>query len=87
MASASTRADSRRPSRPSSFILDEVEEPIYDADLFVPLHRVDHRAHGRPRARRGRGGRAEIYEQWAANHHFEMYDDVAPVLTALAERG
>ena len=28
-----------------------------------------------------------IYEQWAANHHFEMYDDVAPVLTALAARG
>ena len=29
----------------------------------------------------------EIYEQWAVNHHFEMYDDVAPVLTALRRAG
>ena len=29
----------------------------------------------------------EIYEQWAVNHHFEMYDDVAPVLAALQARG
>ena len=40
----------------------------------------------------GRGPRVveaarEIYEQWASNHHFEMYDDAAPVLRALQERG
>ncbi len=29
----------------------------------------------------------EIYEQWAANHHFDLYDDVRDVLPALAERG
>jgi len=29
----------------------------------------------------------EIYREWASNHHFEMYDDVAPVLTELASRG
>jgi putative hydrolase of the HAD superfamily len=28
-----------------------------------------------------------IYEQWAGNHHFEMYDDVEPVLTELEARG
>ena len=28
-----------------------------------------------------------IYEQWPSNHHFELYDDVAPVLTELAGRG
>ena len=28
-----------------------------------------------------------IYEQWAANHHFEMYDDVAQVLQQLAAGG
>ena len=41
------------------------------------------------------GGRGEkvievarqIYDQWSVNHHFEMYDDVAPVLTQLSERG
>jgi len=28
-----------------------------------------------------------IYDQWAGNHHFEMYEDVAPVLAELATRG
>ena len=28
-----------------------------------------------------------IYEQWAGNHHFEMYDDVAAVLKELWSRG
>jgi putative hydrolase of the HAD superfamily len=70
----------------ASFILDEVEEPMYDASLFVHYTAtiIEHM-----------GGRGEavvrvaerIYEQWAGNHHFEMYDDVAPVLTDLAARG
>ena len=29
----------------------------------------------------------EIYGQWATNHHFEMYDDVEPVLRFLVDRG
>ena len=29
----------------------------------------------------------EIYGQWATNHHFELYDDVEPVLRDLVERG
>ena len=29
----------------------------------------------------------EIYEQWSVNHHFEMYEDVAPVLTQLSRQG
>ena len=28
-----------------------------------------------------------IYEQWAGNHHFEMYDDVPQVLTDLSSAG
>ena len=67
----------------SSFILDEVEEQIYNARSVRPLHRVDHRAHGRPRPATSSRWRGEIYEQWSVNHHFEMYDDVAPVLTAV----
>ena len=70
----------------SSFILDEVEEQIYNHDLFVHYTAsiIEHMG--------GRGPKVvpvarEIYQQWAANHHFEMYDDVAPVLKALKARG
>jgi len=70
----------------ASFILDEVEEPIYDAALFVHYTAtiIEHMG--------GRGPGVvrvaeRIYEQWAANHHFEMYDDVAPVLNELSRRG
>jgi len=70
----------------SSFILDEVEEQIYNHDLFV---------HYTASIIEQMGGRGEkvievarqIYEQWSVNHHFEMYDDVAPVLTQLSRQG
>jgi len=70
----------------SSFILDEVEEPIYNHDLFIHYTAsiIEHM-----------GGRGElvvdvarrIYEQWSVNHHFELYEDVAPVMTELIGRG
>ncbi|MEO8678191.1 MAG: HAD-IA family hydrolase [Vicinamibacterales bacterium] len=70
----------------SSFILDEVEEQIYNGDLFVHYTAsiIEHMG--------GRGPKVvtvarEIYREWAGNHHFEMYDDVAPVLEALKARG
>jgi putative hydrolase of the HAD superfamily len=70
----------------SSFILDEVEEPIYNDDLFVHYTAsiIEHMG--------GRGPSVvevarEIYKQWASSHHFEMYDDVEPVLRGLQERG
>jgi HAD superfamily hydrolase (TIGR01549 family) len=70
----------------ASFILDEVEDPIYDASLFVHYTAsiIEHMG--------GRGANVisiaeRIYEQWATNHHFEIYDDVAPVLNELAGRG
>jgi putative hydrolase of the HAD superfamily len=70
----------------SSSILDEVQEQIYTHDLFIHYTAsiIEHMG--------GRGPRVaeaarEIYEQWASNHHFEMYDDAAPVLRALQERG
>jgi HAD superfamily hydrolase (TIGR01549 family) len=70
----------------ASFILDEVEEPVYDDGLFIHytatiIEQMGGRGPGVTTAAR------RIYEQWAGNHHFEMYDDVAPVLTALAARG
>lgn len=70
----------------SSFILDEVEEQIYNHDLFVHYTAsiIEHMG--------GRGPKVvevarQIYDQWAVNHHFEMYDDAAPVLRTMQERG
>lgn len=70
----------------SSIILDEVEEQIYNHDLFVHYTAsiIEHMG--------GRGSQVievarAIYEQWSVNHHFEMYDDVAPVLESLQQQG
>jgi HAD superfamily hydrolase (TIGR01509 family) len=70
----------------ASFILDEVEEQVYDPNLFVHYTAtiIEHMG--------GRGAAVvrtaeRIYDEWAGNHHFEIYDDVAPVLTELAARG
>jgi HAD superfamily hydrolase (TIGR01549 family) len=70
----------------SSFILDEVEEQIYKHDIFIHYTASIIEKMG------GRGANVvqvagEIYEQWSVNHHFEMYDDVAPVLDELQKRG
>ena len=70
----------------ASFILDDVEEPLYDEGLFIHYTAtiIEHMG--------GRGPRVvpaarEIYEQWAGNHHFEMYEDAAPTIQALVARG
>ena len=70
----------------ASFILDEIEEQVYDPGLFVHytatiIERMGGRGSGVVRAAE------RVYEEWATNHHFEIYDDVAPVLTELASRG
>jgi HAD superfamily hydrolase (TIGR01509 family) len=70
----------------ASFILDEIEEQVYDPQLFVHytatiIEHMGGRGAGVIRAAE------RVYEEWAGNHHFEIYDDVAPVLTALAARG
>jgi len=70
----------------SSFILDEVEEQIYNHDVFIHYTASIIEKMG------GRGAQVvdvarEIYDQWSVNHHFEMYDDVAPVLMELQKRG
>ncbi len=70
----------------SSIILDEVEEQIYNHDLFIHYTAsiIEHMG--------GRGPNVvevarRIYDQWAVNHHFEMYDDAAPVLKGLQDLG
>ena len=70
----------------ASFILDEVEEPLYDAGLFVHYTATIIEQMG------GRGAAVveiarEIYDEWAANHHFELYDDVRATLETLAAQG
>lgn len=70
----------------ASFILDEVEEPVYDDGLFIHytatiIEHMGGRGPGVTAAAR------RIYEQWAHNHHFEMYEDVADVLTTLVTSG
>lgn len=67
-------------------ILDAAQGDIYDPAIF-------HRYTGEiVRAMGGEGAAVEacaieIYEEWAANHHFEMYDDVPEVLRTLAGHG
>lgn len=67
-------------------MLDDLDDPLYDHDLFIRYTaRIIEEMGGV-----GTGVRtaaAEIYEAWAANHHFDLYDDVHDVLPALAERG
>jgi HAD superfamily hydrolase (TIGR01662 family) len=70
----------------ASSVLDEEQDHVYDADVFVRYTR---------RVIEGMGGTGdrlddcarEIYAEWAACQHFFLYDDVAPVLRALSARG
>lgn len=72
--------------RAASYVLDEQQEHVYDADVFV-------RYTGAIIERMGGSGPGvetcarEIYDEWALCHHFHLYDDVMPVLRELAARG
>jgi HAD superfamily hydrolase (TIGR01662 family) len=72
--------------RAASSVLDEAQEHVYDHAIFV-------RYTGRIIQEMGGTGPAvadcarEIYDEWAENQHFFLYDDVAPVLRELASRG
>jgi HAD superfamily hydrolase (TIGR01662 family) len=67
-------------------ILDAAQGDIYDPAIFYKYTAQIIRAMG------GDGPSVEscaveIYDEWATNHHFEMYDDVPDVLEAIAARG
>jgi putative hydrolase of the HAD superfamily len=70
----------------ASAILDDAQDHVYRADIFVRYTR---------RVIEGMGGRGatldacarEIYDEWAACQHFFLYEDVAPALRELAARG
>jgi putative hydrolase of the HAD superfamily len=67
-------------------MLDEGLDPVYNHDLFIRYTAAIIHHMG------GTGERVtlvatEIYEAWAANHHFDLYDDVHDVFVQLAGRG
>jgi putative hydrolase of the HAD superfamily len=67
-------------------ILDEPEDVAYSVEIFVRYTRHIIEQMG------GRGERLdacarEIYAEWAACQHFELYDDVAPALRELDAAG
>ncbi len=67
-------------------LLNQPEDTPYDEEIFVAYTR-------RIIERMGGAGPAvdacarEIYAEWAACHHFELYDDVEPTFRDLARRG
>jgi HAD superfamily hydrolase (TIGR01509 family) len=70
----------------ASALLDDSDDHVYDAGFFIRYirHIIE---------RMGGSGPAvdacaeEIYREWAACRHFELYDDVLPTLRALRGRG
>ena len=72
--------------RAAASILNEEHDQVYDPSLFVRYTR---------RIIEGMGGEGdmldacaeEIYAEWAACHHFVMYEDVPEALRDLASRG
>ena len=74
----------------ASSILDDSEGSTYDAELFVSYTRHIIEQMG---AKEGGAPEAvdacarEIYTEWAANQHFELYDDVPGVLHHLNDAG
>ena len=70
----------------ASVVLDEVVAHNYDAQIFIDYTRaiiVHMGGEGPATALAAR----DIYEEWAACHHFFLYDDVEPVLRTLAAAG
>jgi len=67
-------------------ILDEIKAHNYDAQLFVDYTRaiIEHMGGLGPGVDLAA---RDIYDEWAACHHFFLYDDVEPALRTLAEAG
>lgn len=67
-------------------MLDDLADPLYDHGLFIGYTAAIIEHMGGTGAGVARAA-TEIYDQWAANHHFDLYDDVQDVLPVLAARG
>jgi putative hydrolase of the HAD superfamily len=67
-------------------ILDAQQMHVYDAEIFVRYtQRIIEEMGGTGPALTACA--REIYDEWAACHHFHLYDDVEPVLRELERRG
>jgi putative hydrolase of the HAD superfamily len=67
-------------------LLDLDEATSYDAEIYVAFTRHIIEQMGGAGESLDACAR-EIYEEWAANRHFDLYDDVAPALEQIAGRG
>ena len=72
--------------RAASAVLDDQQQHVYDEEIFVRYTRQIIEGIGGVGSTLDACAR-EIYEEWAACHHFHLYDDVAPTLRALAGAG
>jgi putative hydrolase of the HAD superfamily len=70
----------------ASSVLDEEQDHVYSADIFVRYTGRVIEGMGGTGARVAACAR-EIYDEWAVCQHFFLYDDVAPALRELAARG
>jgi HAD superfamily hydrolase (TIGR01509 family) len=70
----------------ASALLDESEDHAYDEGFFIRyIRHIIERMGGSGPALDACA--AEIYQEWAACGHFQLYDDVLPVLQTLRARG
>jgi putative hydrolase of the HAD superfamily len=69
----------------ASFVLDEVQDHIYDPQIFLRYTKQIIERMGGHGAELDACAR-EIYEEWAACQHFSLYEDVGPTLRMLAAR-
>jgi putative hydrolase of the HAD superfamily len=72
--------------RSASAILDDQQQHVYDAEIFVRYtkHIIEQMGGTGPSVD---ACAREIYSEWAACQHFFLYDDVAPALHELAGLG
>jgi HAD superfamily hydrolase (TIGR01662 family) len=70
----------------SAHLLDGPEDAPYNAEIFIAYtsHIIEQMGGCGPRLD---ACSREIYDEWAACQHFELYDDVPAVLRALAQAG
>jgi HAD superfamily hydrolase (TIGR01509 family) len=72
--------------REASAVLDAVQDHIYDDEIFVRyIARIIEEMGGS--GERITECARHIYDEWAACHHFQLYDDVEPALRALSAAG
>lgn len=67
-------------------VLEEVKDHNYEPQIFIDYTRtiIEHMGGSGPGAAHAA---RDIYEEWAACHHFFLYDDAEPTLRALADGG